>query len=352
MDGPLTHRPRTTVALLMLVLALSTGAVAQERHARQPGGDPIVSSDQTVRIYEVFDITGFLDGPLLPDLGEMPSDPHEAAALLEELGEREHLRAEAVDRAESLAEMLRAFLAPELGDATIDVHGSGSLLVVVAEERAHTWITDVLEQLRADPPTLVTMEALVVRGPAGVSTELLLEPTHTLLDDAAQVVLRQQVTERNLEIVTAPRLTTFPAQRGQVTVMREIAYVSDWQLRTIEPGGQRIADPTVDVLHDGLMLDVVALPLRDGHLGLTVNLQISGVEEPIPTLPVRLAEDLDPVEVGRPVVTTVGLDTEIVLSSGGAVAFVTQDPERIQDVIVVLQVLRLEPETAAEILDR
>ncbi len=348
MDRPLN-------ILLALGLALATSATAQDRSALEPGAEEMLPGAQTLRFHEIFDITGFLDGPLLPSLDDVPTDPREAAAFLEEVGERERQRVAAAELADNLADLLAAFLAPELAGSVTDISvkgTGGSLLLVVADERGHTWVADVLEQLRADPPSLVMIEALVVRGPAGAGVELKLEPTHTLLDEQAQIDLRQRFTALGLETISAPRLTTLPAQRGQVTILRELAYISDWQLRTVEPGGRRIADPTIEVLKDGLMLEVVALPMSDGHLGVSVRLTLSGVEEPIPTVPLRLADDLEPVEVGRPVVTTVGLETEVVLPSGGAVAFVTQDPERTQDVIVVLQVHRLAPQESARLMDR
>ena len=57
-----------------------------------------------------------------------------------------------------------------------------------------------------------------------------------------------------VELVTSPRITVYNSARGNLSVLNQVAYVQDFNVEIAQ--GASIADPIVNVVQDGVVLDV------------------------------------------------------------------------------------------------
>lgn len=75
-----------------------------------------------------------------------------------------------------------------------------------------------------------------------------------LNDLQLQMVLRAVSKSERREIVTSPKLLVFNTARANLSVMNQVAYVQDFDVEIAQAAS--IADPIVDVVQDGVVLDV------------------------------------------------------------------------------------------------
>lgn len=78
---------------------------------------------------------------------------------------------------------------------------------------------------------------------------------YTLLDDISLEAIIQLISrsERS-HILTAPKLTLFNTQRGNLRISNQMAYIRDWDVQIATAAV--VLDPIVDVVSDGISLDV------------------------------------------------------------------------------------------------
>jgi len=89
----------------------------------------------------------------------------------------------------------------------------------------------------------------VLEGSGGLSFQW------TYLNDLQlQMILRAVSKSERVELVTAPRILVFNTGRANLTVLNQVAYVSDFNIEIAQ--GASIADPIIDVVQDGAILDV------------------------------------------------------------------------------------------------
>ncbi len=89
----------------------------------------------------------------------------------------------------------------------------------------------------------------VITGAGGLSFQW------TYLNDLQlEMVLRAVSKSERVELVTAPRLLVFNTARSNVTVLNQVAYVSDFDVEIAQAAS--IADPIISVIQDGVILDV------------------------------------------------------------------------------------------------
>jgi len=89
----------------------------------------------------------------------------------------------------------------------------------------------------------------VLQGSGGLSFQW------TYLNDLQlQMILRAVSKSERVELVTAPRILVFNTGRANLTVLNQVAYVSDFDIEIAQ--GASIADPIISVIQDGAILDV------------------------------------------------------------------------------------------------
>jgi type II secretory pathway component GspD/PulD (secretin) len=75
-----------------------------------------------------------------------------------------------------------------------------------------------------------------------------------LNDMQLQTVLRAVQKSERVELVTAPRLLVFNTARANIAVLNQVAYVQDFDVEIAQAAS--IADPIINVVQDGVVLDV------------------------------------------------------------------------------------------------
>ncbi|MAE46487.1 MAG: hypothetical protein CMJ86_06285 [Planctomycetes bacterium] len=102
------------------------------------------------------------------------------------------------------------------------------------------------------------------RGSGGVSFQW------TFLNDLElEVILRAVQKSERIELVTAPRILVHNAARANLSVLNQVAYVADFDVEIAQAAS--IADPIVQVIQDGVVLDVRPVVSADRRF---INLEL------------------------------------------------------------------------------
>jgi len=165
---------------------------------------------------------------------------------------------------------------------------------------------------------------------------------YTLLDDVSfETIIRLVSRSEKNHILTAPKLTLFNTQRGNFRISNQMAYVRDYDIQIATAAVA--LDPIVDVVSDGISLDVrpivsadrrfVTLELRPtvaqlfpappGIFSITTNVTAPGA--PI--------TDALPITIETPIVNIQRIRTTVVVPDrgtlllGGLTVFFDEDTE-------------------------
>ncbi len=94
-----------------------------------------------------------------------------------------------------------------------------------------------------------TLGTSTFRSTGGLSMQM------AYIDDVELQMILKAVRKRSRSnLLTAPRLTVFNTQRANVTIVKQYAYVQDYEVEIATKS--TIADPTVGTVQDGVILDV------------------------------------------------------------------------------------------------
>lgn len=241
-------------------------------------------------------------------------------------------------------EVLTTFMDPPFADSGASlkikkVNGEPLLLGYLSKAQ-DAWLVEFLRLQREETQWQGLVEVTVLQGDTrGVST---LDPNERLtvltgnFDVENLKVLYQKV---GLEILSAPSLLVLPSQEGQLSVLNEIAYISDWALEIIEPGGREIADPTIDTIQEGLDMHFRVWQLDLNGFGIEVGLEYTEVERPIVVSPVDLGSTEQVFEVSNPDLRTTSVEAAVRLPDGSGLQLYAP-PEGSGEGIVILLTFR------------
>ncbi|MCA9317826.1 MAG: hypothetical protein KDB73_20240, partial [Planctomycetes bacterium] len=104
---------------------------------------------------------------------------------------------------------------------------------------------------------------------------------YTYLDDTqVEAILRAVQKYERVNEVTAPSLTVYNTQRANLQVTRELAYVKDFDVEIAQ--ASVIADPVVDIVKEGVVLDVRPIVHSDRRF-ITMELRptVATIKRPI-----------------------------------------------------------------------
>ncbi len=199
-------------------------------------------------------------------------------------------------------------------------------LVCYLRPEQHEWLEQFLNLQRADERQwMADIETRWYTIPSAGVASLKLESSAVLLDDEQAIAsMRKTLSRISAEEVAAPRVTAFPGQRAEISVLNDLAYVKEYKLEIVEPGRKEIADPVVDVIQEGLVMDLRALQTGDELYGLRLSCASSEVERPIPTRRFKLTPASGTeVEIAMPQVRTAKVDATVLVADGGGVLLIT-----------------------------
>lgn len=156
----------------------------------------------------------------------------------------------------------------------------------------------------------------VLTGSGGLALQL------TYLDDTeVSLILRAVRKSERVNVVTAPRITVFNTERANVTVLNQVSYVKDFDAEIAQAAA--IVEPVVDVIQDGVVLDVRPIISSDRRY-ITMDLRptVAQLTRPIPQFTASVATgtpvtlELPRLEVQR-VRTTVTIPDDATVLLGG-----------------------------------
>lgn len=152
----------------------------------------------------------------------------------------------------------------------------------------------------------------VLTGSGGLSFQW------TYLNDLQlQLVLRAVSKSERVEIVTSPKLTVHNGARGNLAVLNQVAYVQDFNVEIAQAAS--IADPIVNVVQDGVILDVRPAVSADRRF-ITLELRptIANLKRPIREQVTTLGSQ-NSVTIQLPEVDIQRVRTTIPMPDGGTV---------------------------------
>jgi general secretion pathway protein D len=141
----------------------------------------------------------------------------------------------------------------------------------------------------------------------------------TLIDDLQlNMILRAVEKRSDAEIVNSQILSIVNNGRGHVAVINQTSYVRDFDVEVAQAAF--IADPKVDVIQDGLVLDVLPIILNDRkYILLNLTPTVAELQRPIPTFTTSLAGSTLPVTIQLPDLTVTQFATTVKVPDGGTV---------------------------------
>lgn len=141
----------------------------------------------------------------------------------------------------------------------------------------------------------------------------------TWLDDLQlQTILRAVEKRQDVQLVNGQQLSVINSQRAHVAVINQTSYVKDYEVEVAQ--ASFIADPKVDVIQDGLALDVRPVISFDRkHITLNLQPTVAELQLPIPTFTTSLAGSTLPVTLQLPTMTVRQFATTVTVPDGGSV---------------------------------
>ena len=118
--------------------------------------------------------------------------------------------------------------------------------------------------------------------------------TYTLLDDISLEAILHAVkkSERSHELLV-PKLTLFNTQRANMLISNQVAYIRDFDIEVATGFG--LPDPIVDVVQDGISLDVRPIVSADRRF---ITLELRPTVARLVSLPPNLPFILTPITAG------------------------------------------------------
>jgi Flp pilus assembly secretin CpaC len=139
---------------------------------------------------------------------------------------------------------------------------------------------------------------------------------YAYLDDTeVEVILRAVQKSDRSEQITAPRLLVYNNSRASMSVLRHTSYIRDFEVEIAQASA--IANPVVDVVRDGVVLDVRPVVSADRKF-ITMELRptVMRLETPIPTFTTTLGVG-QPVTIQLPTTTLQRVRTTVTMPDGG-----------------------------------
>lgn len=140
----------------------------------------------------------------------------------------------------------------------------------------------------------------------------------TFLNDVQlELILRAVEKSQRVQLITAPRITVHNAARANLSVMNQVAYVQDFDVEIAQAAS--IADPIIEVIQDGVILDVRPVVSADRRF-ITLELRptIAELKRPIPERVTTLGSQ-NSVTIQLPEVEIQRVRTSIPMPDGGTI---------------------------------
>lgn len=347
-----------TPCTLMLLCPLLAPTPARDLLRVQdldPARTAIPSRELRLEVYNLADLTGHSEAQAVRAELSVLLEGH-TATLPDYRTKQQELsaaRERAQDQAQALADVLKIHMRPKF----VADHNSSRLLdtghlVLLASSEQHDWVARFLAFQR-EPQGFLRIEARMITVPQGTMARLGVQGSAQIFAESAEfeaLLAGIQASAPGVEVLSAPTLLIRPLQKSKLSILNQVAYVSDFELVVVEPGAVEIVDPVIDVIQEGVVFEVRAVPLSPGLYGVEVDLS------QVTILHMRTYESV--IGTGRhevtytlPEVTQRGIQTRLTLADGAAAVFVSQDDADQRELVITFRLQHV-PEGEWDLLGR
>ncbi|MEZ5962673.1 MAG: hypothetical protein R3F56_02390 [Planctomycetota bacterium] len=141
---------------------------------------------------------------------------------------------------------------------------------------------------------------------------------YTYLDDTElEVILRAVEKRQRSEVITAPRLLVHNNTRANMSVLRHTSYIRDFEVEIAQSAA--VANPVVDVVRDGVVLDVRPVVSADRrYITMELRPTVMELQLPIPNFVTTLGVG-QPISIQLPRVTLQRVRTTVTMPDGATV---------------------------------
>ncbi len=285
------------------------------------------AQESVLQLFEVRDLAIELAPPGFEDAVAEGEEPDE-----------ERIARHVTHTTRALADLIEHHCEPgfESGVSSIHPLEDGTLIVRATPEQ-QGWVESFLLMQRRFRGLIHVQTRFVVARPGELTFGSEPESAHLIAESAFRDLVARS-DDGDATVLTAPQLVVHPRQKGSVSVFNSISYVSSWSEHRVEPNGQLVLDPQVDILEEGVSVVSRVTPLPSGLYAMSVDISYCDVARPIPTERVRVGGRS--VEISVPEVTRAHLESTLHLAEGGAAIFTTDvSPDRELVVLIRMDVV-------------
>lgn len=139
-----------------------------------------------------------------------------------------------------------------------------------------------------------------------------------LNDLELQAILHAVEKKQDAQELNGQNLTVQNNERGYVSIINQTAYVRDFEVEVAQAAF--IADPRIDIIQDGIVLDVKPTVSADRRrISLSMQPTVAELVRPIPTFSTSLAGTTQPVTLQLPQLIVRSFATTVEVPDGGSV---------------------------------
>ncbi|MEQ8766887.1 MAG: hypothetical protein RL885_23435 [Planctomycetota bacterium] len=236
-----------------------------------------------------------------------------------------------------IAECLRTFIDPPISEAQRSVRAvGGDSIAVLGTPAQHRWIERFLAiQLGRDLDVFdITWE--VVSLPADDEDTAGDQP-RILSSDQSAAWRKSHLDREDVRLVSAPVRTTFRSgERVEISALQRRAFIKDYRVwESVAPRGERLIDPIVDHVEEGLTGRGLAavMPLANGELAIGLDFELQATEIVV-IAPFQTEHGL----IGLPELRKITLASTLVVKPGATILFPYRDTVGERRFVAVLTV--------------
>jgi len=242
---------------------------------------------------------------------------------------------------ENLADIIRDFIQPPLVENREEVKAIGaSSLVALVRPKQHEWIQSFLETRRSAGDVQFLVELTYYALSPGAFNRLMGEKGSkvalTIADEKSKKLLDECQKDKESCILSAPRLLVNNGRKGIISIINQIALITGYEVHVyVEPTKNSIVDPQIEILQEGLIIDVRASLLQENNIGLNLSSKNMMIQRPI--------EEIETVHgpVARAATKTVEMETMAILKDTGSMIYAIPGKDKDNKNHVILLTVKL-----------
>lgn len=259
--------------------------------------------------------------------------------------------ADAEWRRASLAHLeafVRTFIRPALGrDEDISTIGN-THLVALCTPKQHEWIRATLAQQRTARADQIDLQIRILDVPRDAFDDHLAalfgdpnpdQPLHAVLPRAAARAgfLKELLGDPRITSTSSPRILAMPLTRTEIVTGETVTYVKDYEVEFVQ--GRAIANPVVETVVDGFVIETTCGFLGKGNLGIIFDCTKQDLARPIEKFETSIAGDDTPLTIDLPQLTKIRLKQSLIVPDGGLTLF--SAPSRDRYAVAMVQAERV-----------